>query len=72
MIETPCLKVCVMEPGSGLCRGCGRTVDEIGRWGAMSGSERRRIMALLPDRIAASQSRADESMTKRAGPGLKE
>jgi predicted Fe-S protein YdhL (DUF1289 family) len=72
LIETPCLKVCALEPGSGLCRGCGRTVDEIARWGAMSGSERRRIMALLPDRIAASRPRADGSMTERAGPGLKE
>jgi predicted Fe-S protein YdhL (DUF1289 family) len=52
-IETPCLKVCVMEPGSELCRGCGRTIAEIAGWGAMSEGERRRVMALLPDRIAA-------------------
>ncbi|MGE3993105.1 DUF1289 domain-containing protein [Pseudorhodoplanes sp.] len=53
VIETPCLKICVLEPGSRLCRGCGRTIDEIAGWGTMSGSERHRIMALLPDRIAA-------------------
>jgi predicted Fe-S protein YdhL (DUF1289 family) len=53
LIETPCLKICVLEPGSKLCRGCGRTLDEIAGWGAMAGSERRRIMALLPDRIAS-------------------
>ncbi|HWV42266.1 DUF1289 domain-containing protein [Pseudorhodoplanes sp.] len=52
-IETPCLKICVLEPGSKLCRGCGRTIDEIAGWGTMPGHERRRIMALLPDRIAA-------------------
>ena len=55
-IETPCLKICVLEPGSKLCRGCGRTIEEIAGWGAMSDSERRRIMALLPDRIAARMS----------------
>ena len=59
-IETPCLKVCVLEPASKQCRGCGRTIDEIARWGAMSGSERRRVMALLPDRIAAIEARASD------------
>jgi predicted Fe-S protein YdhL (DUF1289 family) len=72
LIETPCLKVCALEPGSGLCRGCGRTIDEIAGWGAMSEGERRRVMALLPDRIAAIGPRAALSMTERAGPGLKE
>jgi predicted Fe-S protein YdhL (DUF1289 family) len=68
LIETPCLKICVLEPGSRLCRGCGRTVDEIAGWGAMSGSERRRIMALLPDRIVAMTS----PVARRAGPDLKD
>jgi uncharacterized protein len=68
LIETPCLKICVLEPGSKLCRGCGRTIDEIAGWGAMSGSERRRIMALLPDRIAA----AAAPVGKRASPDLKD
>jgi predicted Fe-S protein YdhL (DUF1289 family) len=67
-IETPCLKICVLEPGSKLCRGCGRTIDEIAGWGAMSGSERRRIMALLPDRIAAMTAPA----ATRAGPDLED
>jgi predicted Fe-S protein YdhL (DUF1289 family) len=64
LIETPCLKICVLEPGSKLCRGCGRTIAEIAAWGAMSVSERRRIMALLPDRIAAIEGR----MSKPAAP----
>jgi predicted Fe-S protein YdhL (DUF1289 family) len=68
LIETPCLKVCVLEPGSKLCRGCGRTIDEIAGWGAMSEGERRRVMALLPDRIAAMGSRA----SIRTGPALKD
>jgi predicted Fe-S protein YdhL (DUF1289 family) len=68
LIETPCLKICVLEPGSKLCRGCGRTVDEIAGWGAMSGSERRRIMALLPDRIAAMKAPVSE----RTAPALKD
>jgi predicted Fe-S protein YdhL (DUF1289 family) len=49
-IESPCVKICTYEPGSGRCSGCGRTLDEIARWSQMSGEERRRIMAELPAR----------------------
>jgi predicted Fe-S protein YdhL (DUF1289 family) len=53
LIETPCEKICVLDPASGICRGCGRNLTEIERWTAYSDAERRRIMAELPDRIAA-------------------
>ena len=72
LIETPCLKICVLEPGSRLCRGCGCTINEIAGWGAMSESDRRRVMALLPDRIAAIGSRVDSSSSERTGPAVKE
>ena len=48
MIQTPCIKVCVME--GGLCTGCGRTLNEIARWGSMSDAERATIMRELPSR----------------------
>ena len=51
MISTPCIKICVME--GGLCTGCGRTLPEIARWGAMPEPERRAIMAALPARLAS-------------------
>lgn len=43
-----------MEPGSKLCRGCGRTIEEIAAWGSMPNVERQRIMATLPARLAAA------------------
>ena len=52
-IESPCIKVCVLDPGSKHCLGCGRSLAEIERWAAFSPEERRRIMAELPARIAA-------------------
>jgi hypothetical protein len=55
MIESPCIKICTLDARSGLCLGCGRTVDEIARWTAMSADERARVMADLPARLAASQ-----------------
>jgi predicted Fe-S protein YdhL (DUF1289 family) len=50
-IETPCIKICVLDPVSGLCSGCGRTLDEIADWANLSDAERRRIMAELPERM---------------------
>ena len=53
MIETPCVNICTLDARSGLCLGCGRAVDEIARWAAMSAFERRRIMSELPSRLAS-------------------
>jgi len=49
-IESPCVKVCVIQPQSRLCVGCLRTIDEIGSWSRMTADERRGVMAALPDR----------------------
>ena len=51
-IASPCTKVCTIDPRSGLCRGCGRTLDEIAMWGTMSEAQRQHIMAELPQRLA--------------------
>lgn len=54
MIESPCIKVCIMDAASGLCTGCGRALDEIARWGSLSDVERSTIMRVLPERLAAA------------------
>ncbi|GJD47456.1 hypothetical protein OPKNFCMD_0164 [Methylobacterium crusticola] len=51
-VSTPCTKLCVLDPGTGLCEGCGRTRAEIAAWGGLSEAERRRLMARLPARLA--------------------
>jgi predicted Fe-S protein YdhL (DUF1289 family) len=51
-LETPCISVCDIDLPSGLCRGCGRTRNEIAGWRSFSVSERRRIMAELDERKA--------------------
>jgi uncharacterized protein len=55
---TPCVKVCVIDPISALCIGCGRTVDEIAAWTALSEPDRLTIMAELAGRLARARSRA--------------
>lgn len=49
---SPCIAVCVLDPASGYCRGCFRTVDEISRWLLLAREEKRRILAALPGRQA--------------------
>jgi predicted Fe-S protein YdhL (DUF1289 family) len=51
-IETPCIKICVVDPETGFCIGCGRTRGEIGGWLGMSVEQRRTVMETLPDRVA--------------------
>ena len=50
-IETPCVKVCVVDPETGFCVGCGRTRGEIASWLAISVEERRAVMEMLDDRV---------------------
>jgi predicted Fe-S protein YdhL (DUF1289 family) len=52
MIESPCVKICTLDAHSGLCLGCGRTIDEIARWSAMGAAERARVIGELPGRRA--------------------
>ncbi|KQI72771.1 hypothetical protein AN191_07150 [Loktanella sp. 5RATIMAR09] len=58
-IESPCIKICVIEPKSRLCTGCLRTIDEIGAWSRMTAEARSEIMAELPTRAG--------QITKRRG-----
>jgi uncharacterized protein len=51
-IETPCIKICVVEPETGFCIGCGRTRDEIAGWIGMTAHDRHSVMVMLPERVA--------------------
>ena len=57
MISSPCIKICALDPQAGICSGCGRTLDEIARWGGMEESERLRIMQSLAARLEKSKVR---------------
>jgi predicted Fe-S protein YdhL (DUF1289 family) len=50
-VMSPCIGICMIDPqGSGLCLGCKRTVEEIGRWMMLDDAERQRILNELPTR----------------------
>ena len=52
-ITSPCNRICVVHPTLRMCIGCGRSLDEIAGWMALSETERAGIMAQLPARLAA-------------------
>jgi predicted Fe-S protein YdhL (DUF1289 family) len=51
-VSSPCTSVCVIDPPTGLCAGCYRTLDEIAGWIGLSTEERRALLAELTQRRA--------------------
>ena len=39
--DTPCIAICSTSQGDELCKGCGRTFDEVQHWPAMTAGEKR-------------------------------
>jgi uncharacterized protein len=54
-IQSPCINVCAIDAGTGLCTGCSRSLDEIARWSTLTDVERQRIMRELPSRQAQAR-----------------
>ncbi|MCX5520341.1 DUF1289 domain-containing protein [Kaistia defluvii] len=48
---SPCISLCVLDPESELCEGCGRSLDEISQWSRMTDDQRRAVMSRLPERL---------------------
>jgi predicted Fe-S protein YdhL (DUF1289 family) len=65
-IETPCVKICVVDPETGFCIGCGRTRMEIASWIGMAPAERRTIMESLPERVSTLTLRKSRKGGRRA------
>ncbi|MDE1173483.1 MAG: DUF1289 domain-containing protein [Parvibaculaceae bacterium] len=60
-VSSPCIDICELTPDQNVCRGCGRTLDEIARWGSMSETERLAIMAGLPNRMQRERAKTGEN-----------
>lgn len=52
-VPSPCTNICVMDPRSGYCKGCLRTIEEIADWSSATRAERLAILARLPARKAS-------------------
>lgn len=51
-VGSPCTGVCRMDPGTGWCLGCARTLDEIAAWSTLDDPARRAVWQRLPPRQA--------------------
>lgn len=51
-VPSPCIDVCRIDPESGLCTGCLRTLDEIASWGGYTDEEKRAVILALKSRHA--------------------
>ena len=53
VVPSPCTDVCRIDPVTGWCEGCLRTIDEIAAWGALDDGAKREVWKLLPGRRQA-------------------
>jgi uncharacterized protein len=49
-VPSPCINVCRMDPASGWCEGCLRTIDEIRDWSAYDDATKRAVWDTLDAR----------------------
>ena len=50
-VPSPCINICRIDPDSGLCAGCRRTLDEIAAWSRLDDARKRVVWAQLPGRV---------------------
>lgn len=60
---SPCVNVCVLDAAR-ICEGCGRTLDEIARWGGMSAAEQWQVVDRLEQ---MRQQRQDATTPESSG-----
>jgi predicted Fe-S protein YdhL (DUF1289 family) len=58
-LASPCINVCRMDPDSGLCEGCFRTLDEIALWARIDDDRRAAILTRVARRRQEHGPRAD-------------
>ncbi|MDR3397827.1 MAG: DUF1289 domain-containing protein [Pandoraea sp.] len=54
-VPSPCTNICRMNPATGWCSGCWRTLSEIAAWSTMADDDKRHIWSLLPERREANE-----------------
>ena len=52
-VPSPCIDVCLMDPATGWCEGCLRTIDEITAWSRLDDPAKARVWLQLEARREA-------------------
>lgn len=58
-ISSPCVRNCCLDDKD-ICLGCGRTVEEIIRWGDAEDNEKLKILKVSKKRIAAKEAKQED------------
>jgi predicted Fe-S protein YdhL (DUF1289 family) len=58
---SPCIQVCRIDPDSGICRGCLRTLDEIAGWPHSTNAQKHDVL----DRVHERRTGAKRAATIR-------
>lgn len=56
-VPSPCVKICVLDPVTRICKGCYRTIDEVAEWVEYTPEEK---LAAL-ERVAQRKKKAGEA-----------
>jgi uncharacterized protein len=56
-LGSPCIDVCRLNPQTGYCEGCFRTLEEIRSWKTMTDSDKLGLFEALRARLAAEHRR---------------
>lgn len=51
-VPSPCISVCEIDPASGWCLGCWRTVDEVAMWSTLDPAGKRAVWQRIEERMA--------------------
>ncbi len=57
-VPSPCVSICVMNPLTGWCEGCLRTLAEIGDWAHADDAAKRQVWQTIAQRIPIAESAA--------------
>jgi predicted Fe-S protein YdhL (DUF1289 family) len=49
-VPSPCVNICRIDPTTGVCHGCRRSLDEIAGWSSMDDAGKRAVWLQLPGR----------------------
>ena len=51
MLDSPCIKVCKIDPTNNHCLGCGRSLKEISEWIYLDEVEKKKVLLRLNNRF---------------------
>jgi len=57
-VPSPCVSVCVMNPVTGWCEGCLRSLAEIGDWAHADDDAKRQVWQTIAQRIPTAENAA--------------